>query len=76
MPDRKRRHGGRYSECEAPLLEWVVLDRYCNYSAFSGGRRTPSEYSACKCLRCGHVWRTKAGYVAGLRDATNAERLV
>ena len=68
-------HGGMY-ECDAPKSEWRVLDRYCNYSAFNGGHRTPSEYSACKCLRCDHVWRTKADYVGSLADATAAERFL
>jgi hypothetical protein len=66
-------HGGSY-ECEALKDEWRVLDRYCNYSTFNGRHRTPSEYSACKCLRCGFTWRTKADYVADLKDATTAER--
>ena len=47
---------------------WVVIDRYCNYSAFSGYRRTPSEYSALTCRTCGACWRTKAAYVGLLQD--------
>jgi hypothetical protein len=66
---------GTPSECKAESGEWVVLDRYCNYSAFNGYHCTPSDYSSVKCLRCGAHWRTKADYVSGLRTATNAERL-
>lgn len=42
---------------------WVVMDRKCNYSAFSGYRYTPSDYSCVECLTCGAIWRTKAKYV-------------
>ena len=52
----------------------VVVDRMCNYSAFSGYHRTPSLYSSVRCLGCGTYWRTKAGYVQFLRDATEDER--
>lgn len=48
---------------------WVVVQRNCNYSAFSGYHRTPSDYSGVQCLACGRYWRTKAGYVKGLPDA-------
>lgn len=48
---------------------WVVEVRNGNYSAFSGYRFTPSDYSQVRCTRCGSRWRTKAGYVAGLPDA-------
>jgi hypothetical protein len=68
-----RTHGGR-GDCSAGLDEWVVLDRYCNHSAFNGYHETPSDYSAVKCLRCLHWWRTKANYVRQLRDATQDER--
>jgi len=52
---------------------WVVYQRYCHHSAFSGYRRTPSEWSTVKCLSCGAVGRTKAAYVAQLRDAEPGE---
>ncbi len=76
---RKLHHGGGYRsqsafDCDAPMSDWRVLDRNCNYSAFSGRHYTPSNYSACKCMACGHVWRTKADYVAGLSDASKTER--
>ena len=51
----------------------VVVDRHCNYSAFNGYRRTPSNYSCVRCLKCGRYWRTKAN-VSGYRDATSEER--
>jgi hypothetical protein len=47
---------------------WVVMHRNCNYSAFSGYRWTPSDYSEVKCLVCGRRWRTKAAYVRQLPD--------
>jgi hypothetical protein len=52
----------------AHRARWVVIDRQCNYSAFSGSRRTASDYSAVHCPVCGHIWRTKARYVGGLPD--------
>ena len=45
---------------------WVVLQRNCNHSAFSGYRRTPSRYSMVFCRSCTALWRTKALYVAEL----------
>ena len=75
---RKLKHGGwgqREATCTATTDQWRVLDRYCNYSKFNGGHRTTSDYSSCKCMGCGHVWRTKADYVADLKDATAAERM-
>ena len=46
---------------------WRVAVRRGNYSAFSGGRFTPSAYSELWCCRplggCGAVWRTSADYV-------------
>lgn len=47
---------------------WAVIDRCCNYSAFNGCRRTPSNYSSIICYTCGNVWRTKADYVSQLDD--------
>lgn len=47
---------------------WIVVDRCCNYSAFSGYHRTPSRYSLIQCLACGVYWRTKAKYVQLLPD--------
>jgi hypothetical protein len=55
---------------------WKVLHRYCNYSAFNGYRRTYSAYSRVICTECGAQWRTKAGYVAMLKDtACTADNL-
>ena len=48
---------------------WVVRQRNCHHSAFNGYRRTPSEYSTVACLKCGASGRTRAQYVAHLRDA-------
>ena len=56
-------------------LNWRVVDRCCNYSAFSGYRCTPSSYSALVCLDCGARWRTNAKYVSQIRDASEKERL-
>jgi hypothetical protein len=47
---------------------WEVWSRRCNYSAFSGSRWTPSNYSQIHCRTCGHLWRSKAAYVSGLPD--------
>jgi hypothetical protein len=49
---------------------WVVLDRCCNYSAFSGYARTRSAYSSVSCQVCGRIWRTRAKYVRSLPDGT------
>lgn len=43
--------------------QWVVAVRKANYSAFNGGRRTPSDYSEVRCPVCPTRWRTKAKYV-------------
>lgn len=55
---------------------WVVTQRNCNHSAFNGYHYTPSDYSSIRCLSCGAVWRTKAGYVSALRDARGPIRWV
>ena len=58
--------------CKAPMAErranWAVRDRMCNYSAFSGYRRTASDYSLVVCTACDGMWRTKAKYVDVLPD--------
>lgn len=57
------------SEAKKPIEQrnWVVMDYKCNYSAFSGWKYTPSDYSSVRCVECGCTWRTKAGYVDSLR---------
>jgi len=55
------------------VRRWVVTQRYCNHSAFSGYQHTPSDWSAVRCLECHATWRTKAPYVVRLRDATDAD---
>lgn len=52
---------------------WRVTARCCNHSAFNGYHRTWSDYSEIVCLKCGSRWRTKAKYVATLREATPEE---
>lgn len=47
---------------------WYVTARRCNYSAFNGGHRTPSDYSEVFCPPCQRRWRTRAGYVDSLPD--------
>lgn len=44
---------------------WVVAQYRCNYSAFNGYHRTPSDYSLVRCTvaGCNKAWRTKAAYV-------------
>jgi hypothetical protein len=51
----------------------VVLVRHGNYSAFNGYHFQPSAYSHIRCMVTGLHWRTKAGYVALLPDATDQE---
>lgn len=53
---------------KAHRSSWVVSVRRANYSAFNGGRRTPSDYSEVRCPLCPGVWRTKAAYVDELPD--------
>lgn len=65
--------GGPACSCEErqkPIKErrWVVTQRCCNHSAFSGGRPVPSDYSEVWCLSCQRAWRTTARYVDDLRD--------
>jgi hypothetical protein len=60
---------GQGKACKCGRDFFFVIQRYCNFSAFSGYRQTPSDYSAIVCAKCGAVWRTKAGYVASLPDA-------
>lgn len=55
----------RCPRCKSKALR--VEMRHCNYSAFSGYKRTPSRYSALRCLDCGAYWRTRAN-VAHLED--------
>lgn len=61
---------GTKCSCEKPRRAWVVTARRCNYSAFNGNRRTPSDYSEVRCTACRARWRTKADYVDRLPDAT------
>jgi hypothetical protein len=58
------------ASCKHPehRYKWFVQDRKCNYSAFNGWHRTPSEYSAVWCPLCPTQWRTKAAYVNTLPD--------
>jgi hypothetical protein len=53
---------------KAHRATWRVITRNASYSAFNGGRRTPSDYSQLTCLTCGVAWRSKAGYVRDLPD--------
>lgn len=58
------------AEAKAPLLtrRWVVVMYRYNRSAFNGYRHTLSDYSEVECTRCHRRWRTKALYVAHLKD--------
>ena len=47
---------------------WLVLDRNCHHSAFAGYQWTYSDYSTVSCEACGATGRTKAAYVAQLKD--------
>jgi hypothetical protein len=54
------------------MRQWIVTVLRANYSAFSGYRWTPSDYSEVRCRRCGARWRTKASYVDRLPKQGNA----
>lgn len=47
---------------------WVVTVRKAHYSAFNGGRRTPSAWSQLFCPACSRSWRSKAAYVDTIPD--------
>jgi hypothetical protein len=51
--------------------KWVVLQRNCHHSAFSGYHKTFSDYSTVMCKACGTTGRTKAHYVYSLKDYKN-----
>lgn len=51
--------------CKCKPREIRVIHRKCNYSAFNGYHKTPSDYSLVVCLKCGQLWRTKAKYAEG-----------
>jgi hypothetical protein len=57
---------------------WRVSAYKCNHSAFSGYRRTPSDYSEVVCSvlmgGCGARWRTKAAYVEDIYSRQRTER--
>lgn len=72
--------GGHFCECEnktlaAKVINWRVLQRQCNHSAFNGYHFTPSEWSSIVCLVCRHAWRTKSRYVSRLKDISIEERI-
>ena len=56
-----------FKTLEEKINSWRVVHYHCNYSAFSGWRKTSSDYSAIECTQCGRAWRTKAGYVESLK---------
>ncbi len=62
--------GGESCKVAAHKKDWVVVHRMCNYSAFSGYKWTPSDYSLVSCPKCRRSWRTKASYV---NDLPNGE---
>jgi len=49
-------------------INWRVIQRKCNHSAFNGYRRTPSKYSSVICLACHKIGRTKAKYIDEIMD--------
>lgn len=61
--------GGKACRTRAHKPRWLVITYRANYSAFNGGQRTDSDYSAVKCGECGRVWRTKGAYVDTLPRA-------
>lgn len=65
--------GGRACPQRTHRGSWRVAVRKANYSAFSGYRRTPSDYSEVACLACRSRWRTKAAYVNALPSLAREE---
>lgn len=63
----------RYDTLGCGSTNVVVVNRRCNYSAFNGYYRTPSDYSRLRCLDCGTHWRSKAKGVDDVRDAAGDE---
>ncbi|MFJ9694892.1 hypothetical protein [Kitasatospora sp. NPDC101183] len=61
--------GGNACRNKEHRPHWRVLLRNAHRSAFNGYRLTASAYSEIQCTQCGHVWRTKAAYVATLPNA-------
>ena len=56
--------GGTVCTCKPKdRSKWYIVHYRCNYSAFNGNRRTPSDYSLVRCSACNTSWRTKAAYV-------------
>ncbi|MFI7009997.1 hypothetical protein [Streptomyces sp. NPDC050145] len=70
-PPRPTGRNGATPTCRerAHRPTWRVVVRNANYSAFNGGRRTPSPYSQLRCGACGASWRSKAAYVETTPDA-------
>lgn len=64
-----KRHPGK--KCKSVLADWRIVDRHCSYAR---GQFTPSESSKCMCTKCKQTWRTKADYVALVKDATAKEK--
>lgn len=64
--------GGGFCTCPKPKPkdQWVVIQRRCNHSAFSGYHRTGSDYSSVHCKVCMSSWRTKADYVNHLPNGS------
>jgi hypothetical protein len=63
-------------QCERNHVQyWWVTAYKCNYSAFNGGHRTPSDYSEVTCFEptCSRRWRTRAAYVERLLGFDPAE---
>lgn len=56
--------------CKDRTHRHVVTVRNANYSRFSGGRYTPSDYSEIRCMTTGAFWRSKSKLNDSLPDAT------
>lgn len=65
---REKEHQRQLACAREHRAFWAVIHRLCNFSAFNGYHRTPSDYSLIRCHGCGRTWRTKAAYVAELPD--------
>jgi len=50
------------------VVNWRVIARCGNTSAFNGYRWTPSDYSEIVCKNCNGKFRTKAKYVEELKN--------
>lgn len=64
------------AERKKPIGErlWECWQYKCNFSAFNGYKRTPSDYSLVHCTVCGGLWRTKAAWAGQIPQGDGAAK--